>query len=283
MRRDRFGAFAKVKMLGRLVRHPLVLTLLGTALFIAVSVGVTAATVWVTGTHISLVATDLLIVMPALIAPAAMYPLLILIKRQRELRADLERMVRTDVLTDLPNRRAFFEFAQAAFAPTKSQDERQAVAMMIDVDHFKRINDSYGHDVGDVVLKRVAGVIRDEIAAAKPASWTVARIGGEEFALLAEGLAPGAAARLAERICIQVHRWVGAGDALDPVTVSIGVAFRTAGIGIDRLLKEADDAVYIAKANGRDRWVVAGEARIERARRAPRPLPSPANDRVAAG
>jgi len=268
-------------MLARLVRHPLVLTLLGTALFVALSVGVTAATVWLTGTRISTVASELLVIIPALIAPAAMYPLLLLIKRQRELRADLERMVRTDVLTELPNRRAFFEFAQAELAPSK--DERQTAAMMIDIDHFKRINDSYGHDVGDVVLKRVAGVIRDEIAAAKPANWTVARLGGEEFAILAEGLSPGAVARLAERICIQVHRWVGAGDALDPVTVSVGVAFRAAGMGIDRLLKEADDAVYIAKANGRDRWVVAGEERIERARRAPRPLPQPANDRVAAG
>src|SRR5262249_8642037 len=146
-------------------------------------------------------------------------------------------------------------------------------AMMIDIDHFKRINDSYGHDVGDVVLRRVAGVIRDEVATAGASLSTVARLGGEEFAVIADGLAPSAAARLAERICHQVHRWVGAGDSLEPVTVSIGVAFRVPGKGIDRLLKAADDAVYAAKANGRDRWAFAGDAVKATPRRQSRPLP----------
>jgi diguanylate cyclase (GGDEF)-like protein len=129
----------------------------------------------------------------------------------------------------------------------------------------------------------VAGVIRDEVARAEAGEWMVARLGGEEFAVLAHGLAPSAVARLADRICAQVHRWVGAGDSLEPVTVSIGVAFRAPAMGVDRLLKSADDAVYAAKANGRDRWAFAGDARDEPRRRQPRPLPEPANDRVAVG
>ncbi len=132
------------------------------------------------------------------------------------------------------------------------------------------------------MLKRVAGVIRDEVAAAGAGTWTVARLGGEEFAVLADRLVPSAVARLADRICGQVHRWVGAGDSLEPVTVSIGVAFRAPAMSVDRLLKAADDAVYAAKANGRDRWAFAGDAPNEtRRRQQQRTLPEPANDRVA--
>jgi diguanylate cyclase (GGDEF)-like protein len=128
---------------------------------------------------------------------------------------------------------------------------------MIDVDKFKGINDSFGHDHGDAVLKRVAETILAEVTAAEAPRWIVARLGGEEFVAVIDGLAPSAIARLAQRICNQVHRSVGAGDRLDPVTVSVGVAFRKAGMGIDKLLKAADDAVYAAKRAGRDRWAFA--------------------------
>jgi diguanylate cyclase (GGDEF)-like protein len=214
--------------------------------------------------------------------PVTILPLLLMLKRQRRLRRDLEQMVMTDMLTNLPNRRAFFEFARSAMDADAVPGAALA-AMMIDVDHFKRINDSYGHDVGDVVLKRVAGVVRDEVAGAGSTKWTVARLGGEEFAVIADNLAPSAVGRLADRICSQVHRWVGAGDSLEPVTVSIGVAFRSPGMSIDKLLKAADDAVYAAKANGRDRWAFAGDGPADQRRRPPRVPPEPANDRVALG
>jgi diguanylate cyclase (GGDEF)-like protein len=84
-------------------------------------------------------------------------------------------------------------------------------------------------------------------------------LGGEEFVVLIDGLAASAIGRLAQRFCNQVHRSVGAGDRLDPVTVSVGVAFRKPGQGIDKLLKAADDAVYAAKRAGRDRWAFANE------------------------
>jgi diguanylate cyclase (GGDEF)-like protein len=269
-------------MLNRLVRQPFFTTALGTVVTVAVSFGLAKLLAAMIGIHFRTLGDAIIAGVPLIVTPFMMYPLLAMLKRQHRMRDDLERLVRTDMLTELPNRRAFFEFAQTALAP-KADGERRITAMMIDVDHFKRINDSYGHDVGDTVLKRVAGVIRDEVATAKPVTWNVARIGGEEFAVITDGLTASAVARLAERICTQVHRWVGAGDALEPVTVSVGLAFRQPGMGIDRLLKEADDAVYAAKANGRDRWAVFGDARIERARRVGRPLPEPANDRVAMG
>jgi diguanylate cyclase (GGDEF)-like protein len=267
-------------MFARIVRHPIFCTVLGTLFAVAVSYVVTRVTLAQAGLPLPGVALGLALALPGTITPLTIFPLLVMLGRQRRLRIELEHLVLTDVLTGLPNRRAFFEFARAALAAAVTPAS-PLVAMMIDVDYFKRINDSYGHDVGDVVLKRIAGVIRDEVAAAGATDWTVARIGGEEFAVIADRLAPSAVARLADRICGQVHRWVGAGDDLEPVTVSIGVAFRAPGMGIDKLLKAADDAVYAAKANGRDRWAFAGDGRNETPRRPARPLPIPANDRIA--
>jgi diguanylate cyclase (GGDEF)-like protein len=271
------------EMLGRITRHPVLITAAATLVTVGLSYGVTSVVLYETGYYFPAVAMALVIGLPTVMVPLTILPLLLILKRQRRLRMELEQLVLTDTLTGLPNRRAFFEFARQAFVADPAP-AAPMVAMMIDVDHFKRINDSFGHDVGDAVLKRVAGVINDEVAGAGATTWTVARLGGEEFVVIADRLAPSAVARLADRICTQVHRWVGAGDSLDPVTVSIGVAFRTPAMSIDRLLKAADDAVYAAKANGRDRWAFAGDAHTEQRRRAAaRPLPEPANDRVAVG
>lgn len=268
-------------MFARIIRHPVFTTAVATLVTVVISWSATTIALASAGTYFPPIALALVIGLPATVTPLTVYPLLSMINRQRNMRIELERLVLTDTLTELPNRRAFFEFARSALAATAAP-ATPLMAMMIDVDNFKRINDSYGHDVGDMVLKRVSGVIRDEIAAAGASNWTVARLGGEEFAVIADRLAPSSVARLADRICTQVHRWVGAGDNLEPVTVSIGVAFRAPGMGIDKLLKAADDAVYSAKANGRDRWAFAGDARNPpQTRRASRPLPVPANDRVA--
>jgi diguanylate cyclase (GGDEF)-like protein len=269
-------------MFARIVRHPVFVTAVATVLIVALSYGVTSLTLFEAGLFFPPIAIALVIGLPAVMTPATILPLLMMLKRQKRLRLELEHLVLTDTLTGLPNRRAFFEFSRQALT-AEPVPATPLVAMMIDVDHFKRVNDSYGHDVGDTVLKRVAGVIRDEVAAAGSEQWTVARLGGEEFAVIADGLVPSAVARLADRICSQVHRWVGAGDSLEPVTVSIGVAFRTPTMSIDRLLKAADDAVYAAKANGRDRWAFAGDAHSDQRRRLTRTLPEPANDRVAVG
>ncbi len=269
-------------MFVRFIRHPVFIAAVTTLLIAALTYGVTRMALIATGHTFPTVALELVIGLPAILVPATVLPLLFLLRRQRRLGQELERLVHTDALTGLPNRRAFFEFARPALA-TDQNPATPLMAMMIDVDHFKRVNDSYGHDVGDMVLKRVAGVIRDEVAAAGAANWTVARLGGEEFAVIADQLVPSAVARLADRICGQVHRWVGAGDSLEPVTVSIGVAFRAPAMGVDRLPKAANDAVYAAKANDRDRWAFAGDARNETRRRQPRALPEPANDRIAVG
>jgi diguanylate cyclase (GGDEF)-like protein len=269
-------------MFARYLRHPGIATAVGTLITTATSYLVSLEALSLAGLPMPAMALALCIGLPAIGTPLTIYPLLAMLRKQRQMRIELERLVHTDTLTDLPNRRAFFEFARPALSAEIVADKPLA-AMMIDVDHFKRINDGYGHDIGDMVLRRVAGVIRDEVGSSGATNTIVARLGGEEFAVIVSGLAPSAVARLADRICSQVHRWVGAGDSLDPVTVSIGVAFRVPGKGIDRLLKAADDAVYAAKASGRDRWAFAGDAATNIPRRPVRPLPEPANDRVALG
>jgi diguanylate cyclase (GGDEF)-like protein len=272
----------RLEMLVRILRHPAFITAVATLLTVCLSYGVTSFVLYEADLYFPTVAMWLVVGLPAVMVPVTIMPLLLMLKRQRRLRIELEQLVLTDTLTGLPNRRAFFEFTRQVLTGD-AVPAAPLVAMMIDVDHFKRVNDSYGHDVGDTVLRRVAGVIRDEVARAGAERWTVARLGGEEFAIIADRLAPSAVARLADRICSQVHRWVGAGDSLEPVTVSIGVAFRSPAMTIDKLLKAADDAVYAAKAAGRDRWAFAGDGQPEQRRRPSRALPEPANDRVAVG
>jgi diguanylate cyclase (GGDEF)-like protein len=261
--------------------HAVLYTVAGTLAGASISFAATGVALGMAGMPFIPVAMLLSVGLPATLAPVLMYPLILMNHRQRKMRIELEHLVHTDMLTDLPNRRAFFEFARPLMGRNASSSEAPLTAMMIDVDHFKPINDTYGHDAGDRVLRRIAATIRDAVAETGAATWTVARLGGEEFAVLVDGLVPTAVARLAERICMDVRRTEHDEINGAPASVSVGVAFRGAGMGIDRLLKLADDAVYHAKNSGRDRWAFGGDRQV--AHVLPRPVPEPANDRRAAG
>jgi diguanylate cyclase (GGDEF)-like protein len=260
--------------------HAVLYTVAGTVAGVTISYFTTGLALAWAGVPFIPIAAFLSIGLPAIIGPLTMYPLIVMNHRQRRMRTELERLVATDVLTGLPNRRAFFDFAQPLIERDINGDA-PLTAMMIDVDHFKPINDTYGHDAGDRVLRRIAIAIRDAVAATGASTWTVARLGGEEFVVLVDGLVPTAVARLAERICQDARRIEHDETNAAPATVSVGVAFRAGGMGIDQLLKLADDAVYHAKNNGRDRWAFGGDRAV--ARILPRPLPEPANDQRAAG
>jgi diguanylate cyclase (GGDEF)-like protein len=195
---------------------------------------------------------------PALLVPLTVYPLFRANGRLKQMQAELETAAHTDVLTGLPNRRAFFE--RACLILDRTSDQRRTVTvMMADIDRFKPINDTYGHDAGDDVLTAVGAVVRRTVATSGAGDWVVARMGGEEFAVIVEGLAPDAIAGLAEAICANARRIDCArrpGSKLG-VTLSVGVAFHTPGMEIDDLLKAADGAVYDAKRCGRNRWAFA--------------------------
>jgi diguanylate cyclase (GGDEF)-like protein len=129
---------------------------------------------------------------------------------------------------------------------------------MIDIDFFKNVNDSFGHDVGDRALKAFATAI----ASAKRDSDIAARIGGEEFAILLPETGKEAAAALAQRLCelVRDSPLDVAGEPLR-LTISVGVAEATVRTdGIETLMREADQALYDAKRAGRDRVAVSTTA-----------------------
>lgn len=127
-----------------------------------------------------------------------------------------------------------------------SADNPLAV-LQIDIDHFKSINDRFGHDVGDLVIRCVSGVLRESAALA-------GRLGGEEFALLLPGQNLGGAAVLAHRIRSRCAETAVPGQMEDlRFTVSVGLSEWSEGDDIDTLLKRADLALYAAKKAGRNR------------------------------
>lgn len=196
---------------------------------------------------------------PLGVAPLLIAPLAYAIFRLTELKATLERSIRTDPLTGLLNRRGFFEHVQRIFG---RGDERShpVTVMMVDVDRFKEINDTFGHAAGDDVLRRIARGISGAIGSDSPHS-VAARIGGDEFAVLLVGLDPSAAVAAADRICRKVREAGNEGDKAIPApSVSVGVAMRLDRQPLDAVMKAADDAAYRAKRSGRDRWEMADAA-----------------------
>lgn len=168
--------------------------------------------------------------------------------RVTSMQSELVRLASTDFLTGLFNRRAFFEYAAKAFK--RASSGHAVSAIMFDLDHFKKINDAHGHDIGDAVLKRVAAEV-----ALLPG--TASRLGGEEFGLLVEtNLAD--AIDLAEELRRSVERLkIFAGEQPVPITCSLGVAEWEMGDTIDILLRRADVALYEAKRTGRNKVVAA--------------------------
>ena len=158
----------------------------------------------------------------------------------------------TDALTGLPNRRYFDEFC-GLLARRRRADDALGV-LMIDIDHFKRLNDNHGHATGDIVLREVAGAI----AGAVREDDVPARFGGEEFAVLLRNPSEAVALEIGERVRAAVAG-LDLGDlGISKVTVSVGVAISTApDQPIDVLVEDADRALYRAKRAGRDRVVKA--------------------------
>lgn len=184
-----------------------------------------------------------------------------LVERNLELAEALRRAEEaalTDTLTGLPNRRYAMQRLQQECAAAE-RSERPLSVLMVDIDHFKSINDSMGHDAGDKVLIEVASRLR----AAARLSDIVSRIGGEEFLLIAVDTPLEPARRLAERLRRQVAAEPIAieGRRLN-VTICIGVAEKSllSCRDVDHLLKCADEALYEAKQSGRNRVAVAPAA-----------------------
>ena len=177
------------------------------------------------------------------------------IRDRVEAQARIHHMAHHDALTDLPNRAAFIQRATVLLAQAQVQTEGsgQSLALMfIDLDHFKRVIDSLGHLVGDVLLQTVAQRIIGTVREAD----LVARFGGDEFVLLLAGAAaPAAVAEVAAKQLAAIGAPLDVAGASISVTPSIGVAlFPAHGSSAAELIKHADTAMYQAKAGGRAAW-----------------------------
>ena len=169
---------------------------------------------------------------------------------ERKMHSDnLARLLTTDHLTGVTNRAHFFEIAESEVARAQRHD-RALSLVMVDADHFKRINDTAGHQAGDDVLKRIA----DEAKALLRSSDTVARLGGEEFVLMLPSTTTGEAMVVAERLRVAVERArIDTAVGQRKATISLGVAsLGDANPTLQDLLAAADRALYDAKRAGRN-------------------------------
>jgi diguanylate cyclase (GGDEF)-like protein len=172
--------------------------------------------------------------------------------------AQLERMATTDGMTGLLNKRAMLDEAERKVAAA-ARFARPLSVLVTDIDFFKKVNDTYGHDVGDTVIRGLGDVLKRQ----KRNTDVVARFGGEEFVVLCEQTDAAGAMLLAERIREELGKLVfHATNGEVRVTCSVGVAtFPEAGRDWDTLFKSADEALYVSKRSGRNRstaWSARG-------------------------
>jgi diguanylate cyclase (GGDEF)-like protein len=162
------------------------------------------------------------------------------------------RRATTDQLTGLANRRAFEERAQQLIA-----SRQEFILVMADLDHFKMLNDTHGHDVGDQVLKVFARVLRENVRRSDLA----ARYGGEEFLVLLPGTSITDALVTLDRVRMAMSTTLSIHE-LPNTTASFGVARSAQAADMETLLRVADAGLYKAKAEGRDRIIEANAAMI---------------------
>ena len=170
--------------------------------------------------------------------------------RNAQLHTEVQRQAITDPLTELYNRRGFFEIGEHEIERSH-RFARPLVAMMVDVDHFKLINDEFGHAVGDQVLQQISTRIRNNVRKVD----IVGRYGGDEFAILLPELDIFSAVNVAERLRkkMEENPFLVSNQSV-PATISIGVAKIMADMpNLDALLVRADHALYMAKNGGRNR------------------------------
>jgi diguanylate cyclase (GGDEF)-like protein/PAS domain S-box-containing protein len=177
------------------------------------------------------------------------------VTERRDYEAELHRLAEVDELTGLPNRRAFLAVLADHLASRRREDSRGAL-LVLDLDRFKELNDTLGHAVGDRVLVQAARAMEERLRSTD----YLGRLAGDEFAVLlpraSEEQAKSVASALGERLREEA---LPTARGVSQVSASIGVVPLSgpAGASVDRALQCADDAMYAAKAAGRDRWLLA--------------------------
>ncbi len=172
------------------------------------------------------------------------------ITQRKALEDELRTLASTDTLTGLPNRRAFMSRLEMEWQRCRCFPNNSVAVLMLDLDRFKRINDTYGHAGGDEVLKHFASLLMHELRLSDMAG----RLGGEEFAVLLTGITPDGAKAYAERLRNTIASPPTPSQPPIAYSSSIGITLiHPCDVSADQALLRADDALYQAKANGRNR------------------------------
>jgi len=178
----------------------------------------------------------------------------------RDKLADVRKESLTDPLTNVANRKAFDEAVKAAVEAVASGED--VSLLMCDIDHFKKFNDTFGHQTGDQVLRLVASCLSENVKGRD----TAARYGGEEFAVLLRGTSLNGATNVAEQIrqTVETKKLVkkSTGEILGAITISIGVAQFTAGETMETVVRRADACLYGAKHSGRNLVIHENDPRM---------------------
>ena len=171
--------------------------------------------------------------------------------KQIRLAKQMRNLALTDVLTNIPNRRHVIEYGNQMLAICQRKELPVSV-VILDIDHFKKINDTYGHAIGDEVIKKVAFIGRNSLRRED----SIGRFGGEEFLAILPFTASKDAHDVADRIRLQIQKYDFSSIAKDlNVTVSVGVVTKDGSknlVTLDQLIQDADEALYDVKQNGRN-------------------------------
>jgi diguanylate cyclase len=214
----------------------------------------TAPVVGILGASDTFVERVVLIVLSSAISAAVIARFAATVRSRERAQQALSHRATHDELTGVVNRVLLIDRIDHALTRASRHGESLAV-LYLDLDGFKRINDTLGHQAGDALLVEVA---RRITAVVRPAD-TVGRLGGDEFVVLCENINIDEAARVAERLISTVESPLGTNDAVVRITTSIGIAFSTVGDTGDDLISSADAAMYAAKRDGGDRYEVYDE------------------------
>jgi diguanylate cyclase (GGDEF)-like protein len=169
--------------------------------------------------------------------------------------SDLHKLALTDELTQIANRRCFVDSVESELSRCKRNDGFVTM-LLLDLDHFKEVNDTFGHPAGDLVLKHVAKVLKNALRQYD----ILGRIGGEEFAVFLGATDTATAKKIASRILLDLEKsMVKYGKQDIRITTSIGMASRGCKVSFEQLYTEADEALYHAKEQGRNRLALYTE------------------------
>ncbi len=172
------------------------------------------------------------------------------IKTREALFKHVQKIAKTDHLTGLQNRHSYINFFEYELSRTTRSGEPLSL-IVFDIDDFKKINDTFGHDVGDLVLKELSKIIKDSIRKID----SVFRIGGEEFTIITPYTTSEQAAVLAEQVrkSVEKHKY----KKVNEVTISMGISQYDSGDTIETIFKKADDAMYRSKRSGKNRVTIS--------------------------